>query len=159
MCIYIICSLKNHGCCSLAKNKYLQNKKKSCLYRRACLCTEFRPSYALFRLLSQLCKFAEKTASSLLILQTSQWRLVIRSMLEFDFQSLIINCSNIEGVSRNFRIINGRFKTTSGHFFANYINIFHKTKIQTVILRCKIGLNLNWCKGYDTKRKHFFQIL
>ena len=35
--------------------------------------------------------------------------------------------------------------------FAN----FHKTKIQKVILRCKIGIHLNWFKSYDTKRNHF----
>ena len=36
-----------------------------------------------------------------------------------------------------------RFTTISGHFFANYLNIFHKIKVQTVI-RCLLGLNLNW---------------
>ena len=40
-------------------------------------------------------------------------------------------------------------------FFANHIFIFHKTEIQTVILRCLISLNLNWYKSYDTKRKYF----
>ena len=110
--------------------------KKILFVEGTCLCTEFRPLYALLRLLSQLCKFAEKTASSLLILQTSQWRVVIRFMLEFDFQSLMITCSSLEGVSQNLQLINGHFKTTSGHFFANYMNIFQKTEIQTVILRC-----------------------
>ena len=43
--------------------------------------------------------------------------------------------------------------TISGHFFANYINIFHKTEFQTVILRCLMGLNLIWYKSYDTKCK------
>ena len=38
--------------------------------------------------------------------------------------------------------------TLSGHFFANYIKIFQKTVIQTVILRCIAGLNLNWIKSY-----------
>ena len=32
--------------------------------------------------------------------------------------------------------------------------IFHKTEIQTVILRCLMSLNLNWYKSYDTKRKN-----
>ena len=57
----------------------------------------------------------------------------------------------IEGVSQNLRMINGRFKITSGNFFGNYMNIFHKTKVQTVILRCKIGLNLNWLKRMTGK--------
>ena len=47
------------------------------------------------------------------------------------------------------------FRTSSGHFFANYMNIFHKTEVQTVILRCLTGLKLNWLKSYDTKCKHF----
>ena len=35
------------------------------------------------------------------------------------------------------------FTTISGHFFANYINIFHKTEVPTNILRCQLCLNLN----------------
>ena len=48
-------------------------------------------------------------------------------------------------------------------FFGNYMIIFDKTEIQTVILRCLTSLNLNWYKSYDTKPKnakngnlHFF---
>jgi hypothetical protein len=37
---------------------------------------------------------------------------------------------------QNLHLINGHFTTISGHFFANYMKIFHKTKVQTVILRC-----------------------
>jgi hypothetical protein len=40
-------------------------------------------------------------------------------------------------------------------FFPNYINIFQKTEIQTVILRCLNVLNINWFKSYDTKSKFF----
>ena len=36
-------------------------------------------------------------------------------------------------------------------FFANCINIFHKTEVQTVILVCLTGQNINWFKSYDTK--------
>ena len=36
-------------------------------------------------------------------------------------------------------------------FFGNYINIFHKTEIQTVILRCLMGLNLDWVKSYGLR--------
>ena len=39
-------------------------------------------------------------------------------------------------------------------FFAYYILIFHKTEIQTVILRCLTSLNHNWYKSYDTKHKN-----
>ena len=47
------------------------------------------------------------------------------------------------------------FFTISGPFFANYISIFHKTEILTVILRCLTGLTYDWLKSYDTKRKYF----
>ena len=52
------------------------------------------------------------------------------------------------GNEREF--INGRCRTISGHFFANCINIFHKTEVQSVILMCLMGLN----HDYDTKRKN-----
>ena len=39
-------------------------------------------------------------------------------------------------------------------FFANCIFIFHKTEVQTVILKCLRSLNPNWFKSYDTKRKN-----
>ena len=54
---------------------------------------------------------------------------------------------------KNLQLINGRFTTIFGHFFANCMNIFHKTEVQTVIFRCLTGLNLNWFKSYDTKCK------
>ena len=38
-------------------------------------------------------------------------------------------------------------------FFANYMFIFHKTEIQTVILRCLTSLNLNCYQSYDTRHK------
>ena len=53
------------------------------------------------------------------------------------------------GNEREF--INGRCRTISGHFFANCINIFHKTEVQTVILMCLMSQNLNLFKRYDTK--------
>ena len=36
-----------------------------------------------------------------------------------------------------------------------YMTIFHKTEVQTVILRCLTGLNLDWFKSYDSKYKYF----
>ena len=36
---------------------------------------------------------------------------------------------------QTLKLITGHFMTTSAIFFANYVNIFHKTEIQTVILR------------------------
>ena len=52
------------------------------------------------------------------------------------------------GNEREF--INGRCRIISGNFFANCINIFHKTEVQTVILMWLMGQNLNWFKIYDT---------
>ena len=50
--------------------------------------------------------------------------------------------------------LNGRFTTISSHFVANYIDIFHKTVVQTVILRCWTSLYLNWFKSYATNTKN-----
>ena len=50
--------------------------------------------------------------------------------------------------------LNGRFTTISSHFVANYIDIFHKTVVQTVILRCWTGLYLIWFKSYATNTKN-----
>ena len=47
--------------------------------------------------------------------------------------------------------INDRVTTISGHFFAICMFIFHKTEVQTVILRCLTGLNLNWFKSYGLR--------
>ena len=37
----------------------------------------------------------------------------------------------------------------SGNHFANCINLFHKTEVRTVILRCLVCRNLNWIKSYN----------
>ena len=39
------------------------------------------------------------------------------------------------------------FLTSFGQFFTNYKKILHKTKVQIVILRCLVYLNLNCIKG------------
>ena len=41
--------------------------------------------------------------------------------------------------------INVRFGTISGRFFTNYLNIFQKTEVQTIILMCWIGLKPKNC--------------
>ena len=46
-----------------------------------------------------------------------------------------------------------------GHLFANFMNIFHETEVQTVILRCLVSLDLNWIKSYCliiVKKKFFW---
>ena len=54
-----------------------------------------------------------------------------------------------EGESQNLWLINHHFTTLSSHFFDIAICIFHKTEIQTVILRCWAGLNHNWFQSYE----------
>ena len=49
----------------------------------------------------------------------------------------------------------GHFTTLSGHFLANYINIFHKIELPTIILMCLTCLNLIWIKSYDIKHIFF----
>ena len=46
------------------------------------------------------------------------------------------------------------FYDNFSQFFTSYINIFYKTKVQTVILRCLTSLNLNWIKSYYMNHKH-----
>ena len=49
----------------------------------------------------------------------------------------------------------GRFTSISGHFFANYINSFHKIEVLTVILKGLSCQNLKWIKSYDINHKFF----
>ena len=60
---------------------------------------------------------------------------------------LLVFCNFVRKTKENLWLINGHFMTISGHFFANYIEIFHKTEIQTVILRCLVFLNPNYLKS------------
>ena len=69
------------------------------------------------------------------------------------FELSISNFAVLKTGRQNLRQLNCSFMTISSHFSAIYIGIFHKTEVQTVILRCWIGLNLNWFKNYDTKNK------
>ena len=48
----------------------------------------------------------------------------------------------------NLWLINNHFLTVFGYFFPNFMNIFHKTEAQTVILRCLVRLNFIWIKSY-----------
>ena len=43
-------------------------------------------------------------------------------------------------------MINGHFKTTFGHFFAKYMNIFHKTSTETGLAPQNDCLNLSFVK-------------
>ena len=71
----------------------------------------------------------------------------------------------LKTVSKLMSLINNCVTTISGHFLQYVLCMFnfHKTEVQTVILMCLTGLNSDWFKSYDTKRKyfhfHFFVIL
>ena len=55
----------------------------------------------------------------------------------FAFESgKCLKATKLETDHQNLRLINGRLITFSSNFFANYMNIFHKTDIQMVILKC-----------------------
>ena len=53
----------------------------------------------------------------------------------------------LDGDAQNLQMFYGCFMVISSHFF--------KKSVQTVILRCLSGLNVNWFKSYNRKRKHF----
>ena len=52
----------------------------------------------------------------------------------------------LKSVSKWKLLLNNFYRTISGHFFTIFIFIFHKTEVQTVILRSLTGLNLNFSK-------------
>ena len=57
------------------------------------------------------------------------------------FLALFWPIHKLEPDAQNFWLINGHFPTISSQFFAKYMNIFHKTEVQTIILRCWTGFN------------------
>ena len=69
-------------------------------------------------------------------------------------QGLQSYTSQVEGVSKRSGLTNCHFTIISSQISAIYINIFHKTEVQTVILRCWTGLYHNWFKSYDKNEKH-----
>jgi hypothetical protein len=64
--------------------------------------------------------------------------------------SLCANLANLQKLETD----NWPFYNQIWSFFANSMFIFHKTEVQTDILRCCTSLNLDWTKSYDTKRKN-----
>ena len=53
--------------------------------------------------------------------------------------------------TNEFSFINVLCTTIPGHFFTICVYIFHKIEVLTVILRCLMGLNLDWVKSYGLK--------
>ena len=65
-------------------------------------------------------------------------------------ESKFRNCINIDWCAKNLtQLWIWPFYDHFSHFFASYINIFYKNKVQTIILRCLTSLNLNWIKSYS----------
>ena len=55
--------------------------------------------------------------------------------------------------SKRMTITIAHYTTISAHFSANCMFIFHKKEVQTVILRCLTGLNIDWFKNYGLRCK------
>ena len=71
-----------------------------------------------------------------------------------------VHISCLETDNQNLRLINGRFPPLSSHCFAKYMNIFHKTEVQTIILTCWTSLYLkifNWFNWIQIFSSSFFQ--
>ena len=60
----------------------------------------------------------------------------ILNRVKFEFSTIYKFKKEIEGVTKRSRQTNCRFTTVSSQISAIYINIFHKTELQTVIMRC-----------------------
>ena len=69
------------------------------------------------------------------------------------FKSYNTKCKCILPDMVTHEMINGLSTTISSHSFNNYLHIFPKTEVQTVILRCWTGVDPNLFKSYDTKCK------
>ena len=69
-------------------------------------------------------------------------------MTQFFLISVFFNFGRKKNENLSFK--NGHYSTICGHFFGTYIEIFHNTEIQTVILRYLVCLNLNWIKSNNT---------
>ena len=52
----------------------------------------------------------------------------------------------VRKILENLWLIDDHFLTVFGNFFANFMNIFHKTEVKMVILRCLVS----WIKSYYT---------
>ena len=106
---------------------------KSCLFQnQTAWSTESKYSLWLIDLLTSY--LMSKMSVSELLKNTKPWKTLLKTLLKGD--------------SQNLRLIDGHFPTLCSHCFANYMNIFHKTEVQTVILRCWMVLYLNWFKSY-----------
>ena len=67
----------------------------------------------------------------------------------YSYSWVIQQSSKVRSEIKETTFWDGHFRTLSGHSVANYIIIFHKTKVPTVILRYLLSLNLNWIKSSD----------
>ena len=69
---------------------------------------------------------------------------------EYGIYTVISNITHIDYCTKEETTRRvGHFTTISGNFSTSYIEIFHKTEVQMVILRCLVWLFLNWIKSYN----------
>ena len=94
-----------------------------------------------------------KKKRSKFVLEIIMW---LSYQISWKHRSTESEMQHLNSVSKWKLLLNNCYKTVSGHLFAICIFIFHKTEVQTVILNCLIGLNLNLFKSYNTKCKCFY---
>ena len=80
-------------------------------------------------------------------------RMVVKTRLRL--VSLMTAATIVLSAKIDTTLLVGHFTAISGHFFANYVNMFQKTEVLTVILRCLTCLNLNLIKNYYINHKCF----
>ena len=68
-----------------------------------------------------------------------------KAIQKTQFVSLPSVFNFVRKVFGNIQLLNGHFWP----FFGNYIKIFQKIEIQTVILSCLVSQNLNWIKSHN----------
>ena len=59
--------------------------------------------------------------------------------------------SDLKSDWKRMLLLNDCYIAVYGHFFALCMLFFHKPEVETVILICSMGLNLNWHKSYCLK--------
>ena len=72
-------------------------------------------------------------------------------LIQLNFETLLRSLRLIKTDWKRMLLLNDCYIAVYGHFFALCMLFFHKPEVQTVILICSMGLNLNWHKSYCLK--------
>jgi hypothetical protein len=134
-------------------------------YLRSCFCT-FLEKSTYFYVAADEMSYSESHVNKVCNLHISGlltaakctnvcWRIFF-SLLLFSFMGTVswaytfwVRIDDIYSDSIQMTIMYFNISTISGHIFANCMFVFHKTEVQTVILRCLTGLYLKFWK-YDS---------